>query len=171
MTGKKIIHTSEYDYANVVKRLKQAEERQKHQLPAKKAPIVRPARTYVRRAPVAAAPPKISLWTKIGRVARDETKQLTVAGLVMLGFAGWMVSTVQTYFDERAEAQLAQSCHENQLAHAGATVCFDDRRFVHTLNADGTTKKGTIDWRVNEAAHRIAEAAAAREARERAAAP
>lgn len=168
MPRKRITHTSDYDYANVIKRLKQAQERQEHEI-AKKPPVPRMTRPYVRRAPVAPPPPpKVSPWSKIGRVFGDEKKQLMVAGLAMAGFASWMVSMLQGYLDQSEQSQLAAACHENQLAHAGSTICVDDRHFVHMLNADGTTRKGAIDWKVNEASHRIAEAAAAREARERA---
>ncbi|MCW2282258.1 hypothetical protein M2323_000235 [Rhodoblastus acidophilus] len=168
MASNKITHTSDYDYANVIKRLRQAQERQEHEI-AKKAPVARMTRLYVRRAPVAAPPPpKVSPWSKIGRVFGDEKRQLLVAGVVMAGFASWMVSMLQGYLDRNEQSQLAAACHENQFAHAGSTICFDDRHFVHMLNADGTTSKGAIDWKVNEASHRVAEAAAAREARARA---
>ena len=90
-----------------------------------------------------------------------------MAALALLGFGGWLVSSAQALYAQRGDALLAVGCHENALAHAGASYCFDDRRFVHTLHADGTTKKATIDWRVNELSHRLAEAAAARELRQR----
>ncbi|MCW2273033.1 hypothetical protein GJ654_02880 [Rhodoblastus acidophilus] len=162
MSGKKILHTSDFDYENVVKRLKQAEQKRERRpeimpLPMRSAPS----------RPVAVAQPRPpSFWARATSGLRDESKQMTVAALALLGFGGWLVSSAQALYAQREEALLAGACHENQLAHAGASYCFDDRRIVHTLKADGTAKKPGLDWRVNELSHRMAEAAAARETRE-----
>jgi hypothetical protein len=161
MTGKKIIHTSDFDYENVVKRLKQAEQKRDRPefkpLPLRSAPS-RPVANPQKQRP--------SFRAKASAGLRDESKQMTVAAVILLGFGGWLVSSAQSLYARHEEALLAGACHENQLAHAGASYCFDQRRIVHTLNADGTTKKPGLDWRVNELSHRMAEAAAAREARE-----
>ena len=163
MTGKKITHTSDFDYENVVKRLRQAEEKRERR---PRAMPLRSDHASPRKSAAAQPQPRTSFWTRTNTGLRDETKQMTVAALALLGFGGWLVSSAQALYAQREEALLAGGCHENQLAHAGAGFCFDNRRFVHTLNADGTTKKATIDWRVNELSHRVAEAATAREARE-----
>jgi hypothetical protein len=56
------------------------------------------------------------------------------------------------------EDLLAAACQNNQFQHAGAANCFDGRRFVHTIDPDGTARKPSFDWSLNEAARREAEA-------------
>jgi len=165
MTGKKIVHTSDFDYENVVKRIRQAEQKRPRK-PATSVVALRADPRARQSRPPIAQQERPGIWTRMTGAVRDESKQLTLAAVVLLGFGGWMVSSAQALYAEREQAQLAGACHENQLAHAGATYCFDERHMVHTLNADGTTTKAAIDWRVNELSHRVTEAAAAREARE-----
>jgi hypothetical protein len=164
MTASKIIHTSDFDYENVVKRLKQAEQRRDRQPEAKTPPRANRAPSRPEPAP---PQPRQSKWRGLSGGLFDESKQLTAAALVLLGFGGWMVSSAQALYTQREQTMLAGACAENQLAHAGSTYCFDQRRIVHTLNADRTTQRPGLDWRVNEVSHRMAEAAAAREARAR----
>jgi hypothetical protein len=145
------MHSSDFNYENVVKRLKQA------RLGRPALPPGRP--TKLRSGPAArsVAPRRPSLWSRMTGTVRDEAKQMVAASLALLGFGVWLCSSAQALYDRRGEATLAGACHDNQLAHAGAAYCFDDRRIVHTLKDDGTATKPGLDWRVNENALRKAE--------------
>jgi hypothetical protein len=160
MTGK-ITHSSEFDYENVVKRLKTSGAARKTPQRGKAAQL-RSARAA---GPAVGAPPRPPLWSRLKNGIRNESKQMVAASLILAGFATWLGSSAQALYAKHEEAVLAGACRDKELAHAGSTYCFDERRIVHKLKEDGTTVKPGLDWRVNEAAHRKAEAAATREAR------
>jgi hypothetical protein len=164
MTGKILLPSNHFDYEAVAKRLRQAELNR--QPPRQLGPMYAfSGRARSRRA---SAPPqqrRVSALSRLKTALREEKKQLVVASLVLLGFATWLGSSAQALYAQHVEALLADSCQKNQLNHAAEAYCFDARRLVYTLNPDGTATKPGLDWRVNENAHRKAEAASAREAR------
>ncbi|MBB4197342.1 hypothetical protein CCR94_16850 [Rhodoblastus sphagnicola] len=161
MNSYELNHSSHFDYANVVKRMKMANEKRSRPAPSKPA-SARATSLGGRPRPA----PRPSMWSRMKSVLLDESKHMIVASLILLGFVVWLGSTAQTIYAQHTEAGFASACQQNQFAHAGSTYCYDDRRIVHTLKPDGTTTRPGLDWRVNESALRISEAAAAREARE-----
>lgn len=166
MTRKKNLQSNKFNFENVVQRLRQAELHRKRQLHIE-AMRSKSSRNSLRPRGGAQPQPRVSTWSALWAGLRNESRQLFVASVILLGFAGWLCSAAQALYAQHTEALLAAGCHQNQLHHAGDTYCFDDRRIVHTLNPDGTaTKSSGPDWRVNEAALRRVEAAAAHEALE-----
>ncbi|MCW2272784.1 hypothetical protein GJ654_01660 [Rhodoblastus acidophilus] len=91
--------------------------------------------------------------------AFGESKQLIAAAGAAFGLAAWLVSSAHAFGWWSSEADFAAACERNQLRHAYANYCIDDRRIVHVLAPDGTTSKPGFDWNVNNAAVVRAEAA------------
>ena len=159
MTRSRPMHSNHFDYERVIKRLKHTKQVNQERKPRPKAKLA-PLRSIAPRKPVAPPAPSTSLLSRAGRILRDESKQLIAASLALLGFGVWLCSSAQALYAQHVEATLAGACHENQLDHAAEQYCFDGRRIVHVLKPDGTATKPGLDWRVNEAALRRAEAAA-----------
>lgn len=160
MTSKIPLQSNYFNYDNVAQRLRKADLQRKRQLQAE-------AYAKSRRAsprPRADAQTRLSPWSALSSALRNESRQLLVASFFLLGIAGWLCSAVQAMYAQHVQAVLAAACHQNQLNHAADAYCFDDRRIIHTLNPDGTATKSGPDWRVNEAALRLAEAASAHQA-------
>lgn len=79
--------------------------------------------------------------------AHSETTRIVLAGLVLMGFAGWIGNAFYLKYAEHGERALAQQCHENKFTWING-VCYDERRRVHTINPDGSTRKGVADHKV-----------------------
>jgi len=162
MKSTKLAHSSHFDYESVMSRIRNAKEKHRPSSPAKPH---HPPGAWRRARAVAQPQRGPSLWSRIAAGLRDESKQLVAAGLVMLGFVVWFGCWAEGVFERRTEEARAVACQNNQLSHAAATYCFDDRRVVHTLKDDGSTTRPGLDWRVNESALRKAESSAVREAK------
>ena len=150
--------STQFDYANVVERLKRAADAKQQRL--HHGDRMRLARTGVARRRHGAPPPRPSLSSRLADAMRDEPRQLAAASLVLVGFAGWILSFAHTVYQQRVNSTLASACHNNKYAYAGDVYCYDNRLVVHALKEDGSTTRPGLDWRVNERALRMAESEA-----------
>ncbi len=79
--------------------------------------------------------------------AQSDTTRIILAGLVLIGFAGWIGTTLYGQYTETSERALAQQCLKHNFTGING-VCYDEQRRIHTLNPDGSARKGVADRKV-----------------------
>jgi hypothetical protein len=95
--------------------------------------------------------PKRSLGAMLDSAAgfaRSEGARAAAAGLVLACFAGWIGHALYARYADVSDRASAQRCLNANFSHSINGVCYDDRRRVHTIEQDGTARKGVADRKV-----------------------
>lgn len=90
---------------------------------------------------------------------KSERTHIAVAGVGATFFIGLAGISLYDQYSEKQESVYSLECARKNFNHSSDNVCYDEKRHVYTLNSDGTTKKGVLDWSVwrnTEFADRVA---------------
>lgn len=84
----------------------------------------------------------------IAAVVQSERTQIALAGLVLVGFVIWIGHAFYVNYAEQNERAFAEKCSKNNFTYSSNNICYDERHHIHTLDSDGTARKGAFDWNV-----------------------
>jgi hypothetical protein len=140
------IYGGEVDYETLKHRIAVARSQKE------KAEKIQFSRDYVARcarrfSEAKARAPKGAI-ANVVQSAQSEKTRIAIAGFMLFGFAIWIGTVFYLQYSQKNEKAFAQKCANNNLSYSGNFVCSDEHGRVHTLNPDGTPRKGSLDWNV-----------------------
>lgn len=143
-------YSDDFDYDSLKRRITAASAKKER---IEKAQFIREyfARCARRFSETKARAPKSAvaeIYQSTTTFVKSESTHMALASLILVAFLIWIGNALYVQYAEQNERAFAQKCSRNKFSHSSNLICYDQHGYVHTLNPDGTTRKGALDWNV-----------------------